>query len=133
VSRAAAKARGGFIDFGISPLTPGWGTILIAPQPGDLASGTFTEPTARGEVMESFTMGPYGQMSVQVTIPATATAQVALPGVQPGGTVWVDGQPITASTLTPSTQSSPSPLSIQDGATVAVVPVPSGTHTITTG
>ena len=132
MSRAAAKARGGFIDFGISPLTPGWGTILIAPQPGDLTSGTFTEPTARGEVTESFTRGS-GGISVRVTIPTSATAQVALPGVQPGGTVWVDGQPITASTLTPSTQSSPSPLSIQDGATVAAVPVPSGTHTITTG
>jgi alpha-L-rhamnosidase len=119
--------------FGISPLTPGWGTILIAPQPGNLTSGTFTEPTARGEVKESFTVNPDRQLSVQVTIPATATAQVALPGVQTGQTVYVDGQPVTASALTPSAQSSPSPLSIQDGASVAAVPVPSGTHTITTG
>jgi hypothetical protein len=57
----------------------------------------------------------------------------ANPRGQPGDTVWVDGQPITASTLTPSAQSSPSPLSIQDDATVAAVPVPSGTHAITTG
>jgi alpha-L-rhamnosidase len=119
--------------FGISPLTPGWGTILIAPQPGGLASGTFTEPTARGEVTESFTAGLYGNLSVKVTIPATAAAQVALPGVQPGQTVDVDGQPVTTSALTPSALSSPSPMVIQDGATIAVVPVPSGTHTITTG
>ena len=117
--------------FGISPLTPGWGTILIAPQPGGLASGAFTEPTARGPVRESFTQAN-GGISVQVTIPTTATAQVALPGVQPGQTVYVDGQPTTASALTPSAQSSPSPLSIQDGTTVAAVPVPSGTHTIAT-
>ena len=118
--------------FGISPLTPGWGTILIAPQPGDLASGSFTEPTARGAVKESFTQDGNGGISVNVTIPTTAAAQVALPGVQPGQTVDVDGQPVTANALTPSTQSSPSPLAIQDGATVAAVAVPSGTHTIAT-
>jgi hypothetical protein len=70
---------------------------------------------------------------VKVTIPTTATPQVALPGVQPGQKVYVDGQPVTASALTPSAQSSPSPMVIQDGATVAAVPVPSGAHTITTG
>ena len=118
--------------FGISPLTPGWGTILIAPQPGDLASGTVTQPTARGQVTESFTQA-HGAISVTVTVPATATAQVALPGGQPGGTVWVDGQPVTTNALTPSEQSSPSPLAIQDGATLAVVPISSGVHTITTG
>ncbi|MCW2934643.1 MAG: hypothetical protein JWM19_5605, partial [Actinomycetia bacterium] len=117
--------------FGISPLTPGWGSILIAPQPGDLTSGTFTEPTARGEVRESFTQAN-GGISVKVTIPTTAAAQVALPGVQPGQKVYLDGQPVTASALTPSTQSSPSPLAIQDGATVEAIQVPSGTHTITT-
>ena len=105
--------------------------FLIAPQPGDLASGTFTEPTARGQVTESFSQAS-GGISVTVTIPATATAQVALPGGQPGGTVWVDGQPVTTTTLTPSAQSSPSPLAIQDGATLAVVPISSGVHTITT-
>lgn len=73
-----------------------------------------------------------GEISVQVTIPTTATAEVALPGVQPGHTAYVDGQPVTTSALTPSSQSAPSPLAIQDGATVAVVPVPSGTHTIAT-
>ncbi len=119
--------------FGISPLAPGWGSVLIAPQPGTLTSGSFTEPTARGEVRESFTVNAYGQMSVRVTIPTTATAQVALPGVRAGQTVDVDGQPVTASALAPSAQSSPSPLAPQDGATVAAVPVPSGTHTITTG
>jgi alpha-L-rhamnosidase len=114
--------------FGISPLTPGWGTVLIAPQPGNLASGTFTAPTARGPVTESFTQQG-GGITVTVTIPTTATAQVALPGVQPGQTVNVDGQQVTATALTPSS----SPLSIQDGVTVAAVQVQSGTHTITTG
>jgi alpha-L-rhamnosidase len=118
--------------FGISPLTPGWGTILIAPQPGDLAKGTFTEPTARGQVTESFTRAN-GAISVTVTVPVTATALVALPGVEPGARVWVDGQPVTTNALTPSAQTSPSPLAIQDGAALAVVPVPSGTHTIMTG
>jgi alpha-L-rhamnosidase len=113
--------------FGIAPLTPGWSSILIAPQPGNLTSGSVTVPTARGQVAETFTTPSGGPASMTVTIPTTATARVALPGVQPGQQVTVDGTPITATALTPD-----SPLAITNGNTLAVVTVGSGTHTITT-
>jgi alpha-L-rhamnosidase len=113
--------------FGIAPLTPGWGSILIAPQPGDLASGTMVMPTARGRVQESFTQSADGSFTVGVDIPVAATAQVALPGVTPGQQVLVNGNPTTTTALVPD-----SPLAATGGATLAVVGVGSGDHTITT-
>ena len=105
--------------FGVSALTPGWGSILIRPQPGNLTSGTVAVPTARGELSVGFRHAA-GAFTVKVTVPADATAEVALPGVTPGHQVWVDG---TATTTTSAT--------VADG-TVGVAQVSSGTHTIST-
>jgi alpha-L-rhamnosidase len=113
--------------FGIAPLTPGWGSILIAPQPGDLASGTMVMPTARGQVRESFTRPADGLFTITVDIPVAATAGVALPGVVPGQQVLVDGTLTTTTALTPD-----SPLAATGGATLAVVHVSSGNHAIST-
>jgi alpha-L-rhamnosidase len=112
--------------FGIAPLTPGWGSILIAPQPGDLASGTMLMPTARGEIRESFSQPSGGPFTITVGIPTAATAEIALPGVTPGQQVLVDGTLTTTTALTPD-----SPLAATGGATLAVVPAGSGDHTIT--
>jgi alpha-L-rhamnosidase len=107
--------------FGISPLAPGWSTILIRPQPGNLTSGSATMPTARGQVTVAFTNPSGGAFTATVTIPAAATGEVALPGVSAGQQVLVDGTAVTATALqTPS------------GQTVAVVPVSSGTHAVST-
>ncbi|HEX3965478.1 MAG TPA: family 78 glycoside hydrolase catalytic domain [Trebonia sp.] len=105
--------------FGISPLTPGWSSILIHPQPGDLTSGSVTMPTARGQVRVAFTQPSGGAFTATVTIPATASGEVALPGVSAGQQVLVDGTAVTATAL-----QAPS------GQTVAVVPVSSGAHTV---
>jgi hypothetical protein len=113
--------------FGIAPLTPGWGSILIAPQPGDLASGTMLMPTARGQVREAFSQQSGGPFSITVGVPPAATAEVALPGVTPGQQVLVDGVLTTTTALTPD-----SPLAATGGATLAVVQVGSGDHTIST-
>jgi hypothetical protein len=107
--------------FGIMGLTPGWGKLLIAPQVANLTSGSVSMPTTRGPVAVSFTHPAGGTFTLTATIPATAAAQVALPGVSAGQQVIVDGtaQPATAMTA-PS------------GATIAVVSVGSGTHTVST-
>jgi alpha-L-rhamnosidase len=81
--------------FGVSALTPGWGSIMIHPQPGDLASGSLRMPTARGEVGVGFRQSG-GQFTATVTVPVTATAEVSLPGMSVGSTVWVNGRPRTA-------------------------------------
>jgi hypothetical protein len=107
--------------FGIAGTTPGWGHLLIQPQVANLASGSVAMPTARGPVKVSFTHPAGGRFTLTVTIPATAQAQVALPGVSIGQQVLLDG---TAQTTTRATTAS--------GASVAVVSVGSGTHTVTT-
>ena len=78
--------------FGVSALTPGWGTVLIRPQPASLTSGSVQVPTARGEVSVAFTRSG-ARFTAELDVPATATAEVALPGVRAGQTVWVDGMP----------------------------------------
>jgi len=107
--------------FGIMGLTPGWGKLLIRPQPANLTSGSVAIPTARGPVQVSFTHPSGGNFAMTVTIPATAGAEVAMPGVSVGQQVLVDG---TAQTTTAFTT--------PNGLSVAVVPVGSGTHTLTT-
>jgi hypothetical protein len=107
--------------FGISPLTAGWSSILIAPQPGNLTSGSATMPTARGQVTVAFSHPSGGGFTATVTIPATANGQVALPDVPAGQQVLVDGTAVTAA-----------PLQAPSGQTVATVPVISGTHTVAT-
>jgi len=107
--------------FGISPLAPGWSSILIDPQPGNLTSGSATMPTPRGQVTVAFTNPSGGAFTATVTIPPTASGKVALPGISAGQQMLVDGTAVTATALqTPS------------GHTVAVVPVSSGTHTVST-
>jgi hypothetical protein len=105
--------------FGISPLAPGWSSILIHPQPGNLASGSATMPTPRGQVTVTFTHSPGDSFTATVTIPPTASAQVALPAVSAGQQVLVDGTAVTATSLP-----------VPSGQAVAVVPVSSGTHTV---
>jgi alpha-L-rhamnosidase len=108
--------------FGVRALTPGWGTVLIRPQPAALSSGSVTVPTPRGEVSVSFTSGA-GHFTAEVGVPATATAEVALPGVRAGQRVWVDGTQVTARPLPPADA---------PAAEAAAVPVASGWHRVST-
>jgi len=99
----------------VRALTPGWGTVLIRPQPASLTSGSVQVPTARGEVSVAFTRSG-ARFAAEVDVPATATAEVALPGVRAvriyrGGLldyndrrIWVIAPPSEASPLVPPTQ-----------------------------
>jgi Bacterial alpha-L-rhamnosidase 6 hairpin glycosidase domain/Bacterial alpha-L-rhamnosidase C-terminal domain/Bacterial alpha-L-rhamnosidase concanavalin-like domain len=81
--------------FGVSALTPGWGSILIHPQPANLARGTLRMPTARGEVSVAFQQTG-SQFIATISVPTTATAEVSLPGMSVGTQVWVNGRAETA-------------------------------------
>jgi hypothetical protein len=113
--------------FGVSALSPGWGTVLIRPQPGSLASGSAQVPTPRGPVDVSFTSGR-GGFRAQIDVPATATAEVAPPGVRAGQRVWVDGAPVTARALPASELTAADQGTAAAG--LAVVTVGSGPHEV---
>jgi alpha-L-rhamnosidase len=112
--------------FGVRALTPGWGTVLIAPQPGSLTQGSVTVPTPRGQVSVAFTAGG-GRFAAEVDVPATATAEVALPGVRAGQRVWVDGAQVTAAAPPDGDTAAGGP-----DAGLAIVPVGSGWHRVAT-
>jgi alpha-L-rhamnosidase len=116
--------------FGVSALTPGWGTVLIRPQPASLTSGSVQVPTARGEVSVAFTRSG-ARFAAEVDVPATATAEVALPGVRAGQVVWVDGTPRRAAAWPAgSTSATAQPGAAAAG--LAVVAVGSGWHRVAT-
>ena len=116
--------------FGVQALTPGWGTVLIRPQPASLTRGTAAVPTPRGEVSVAFT-GSGGRFAAEVDVPATSTAVVALPGVHAGQRVWVDGTPVTAGTLTAGdTAQAGETAAGESAAGLAVVQVGSGWHRV---
>jgi alpha-L-rhamnosidase len=117
--------------FGVRALTPGWGTVLIRPQPASLTRGSVLVPTPRGEVSVAFTAGG-GRLAARIDVPATATAEVALPGVHAGQRVWVDGVPETAGVLPAGDSAGSGPPASDSGAGLAVVPVGSGWHRVAT-
>ncbi len=109
--------------FGLQPLTPGWGTVLIRPQPASLTRGSVQVPTPRGPVSVAFS-GSGSRLTLEVDVPATATALVAMPGARPGERVWVDGTARTARSLPGDPPAGGGP------AGLPVVPVTSGWHRI---
>ncbi|GHT60068.1 hypothetical protein AGMMS50239_08210 [Bacteroidia bacterium] len=64
---------------GIEPLTPGFGKICIKPQPAALRHAEIKTPSIRGEILVSFDNLPGERFTLQVEIPANATAEVWLP------------------------------------------------------
>jgi alpha-L-rhamnosidase len=77
---------------GVRPLTPGYKSILIAPQPGSLKWMRGKVPIPHGAVTVVWQNTP---ASLQITVPLETTARVELP--REGGwqkTVSVNGQPI---------------------------------------
>jgi alpha-L-rhamnosidase len=105
--------------FGVRALLPGYQSVLIHPQTASLTRGAATVPTPRGPVMVTFTRAA-GNYTAQVDLPATATGQVALPGVRAGQRVWVDGAARTTAAGKAGTAA----------AGLAVVAVGSGWHKV---
>ena len=64
---------------GIEPAEPGFGKIMIKPQPGMLEQGEIKCPTIRGDVLVSFKNKPQQSFKMNLTIPANTTAEVYLP------------------------------------------------------
>ena len=54
--------------FGVRALAPGWGTVLIDPQPASLTEGSAQVPTPRGPVSVAFTAGG-GRFTAGIDVP----------------------------------------------------------------
>jgi hypothetical protein len=94
---------------GVRPLEPGFGKVLIQPQPGNLASAQLRLPTIRGTIRVGFER--HGKaFKLEVDLPGNITARVALPigsirepdvtldgvsviGLEQGGFIVIDGVP----------------------------------------
>lgn len=77
---------------GVRPLEPGYRKILVAPQPGTLQWATGKVPTPLGPVLVNVQNGD--RFRLEVTIPAGATAQIALP-LRNNAQVWLDGKSVS--------------------------------------
>ena len=78
---------------GVRPLEPGYHKILVAPQPGTLQWATGKVPTPPGPVLVNVQNGD--RFRLEVTIPAGATAEIALPR-RNNAQVWLDGKSVSA-------------------------------------
>ena len=90
--------------FGIRPTTPGFASVIIQPQPGDLPSGNATLPSIRGPIAVAFTQAVTpGQprspkaFALDVSLPGAVLARVCLPlSACTGGAVTLDGATVAA-------------------------------------
>lgn len=64
---------------GVRPLTPGFGKVLINPQPGDLKKASVTVPTPRGAVHVAFENTKDKPFKLTVMVPQGMETQVELP------------------------------------------------------
>ncbi len=82
---------------GIRPIEPGFGKVLINPQPGGLRRAGILLPTIRGPVRARFEMQPERSFVLHLELPANMTAKVLLPIPGPGKiNVAVDGHKTVA-------------------------------------
>ena len=84
--------------FGIEPLEPGFGKILIRPRTGNLESAEIVSPSIRGDVYVKFDRpNACAGFTVEIVIPANTTASVILPAPETSEfTFSVNGEEIPA-------------------------------------
>lgn len=80
---------------GIRPAEPGFGKIIIKPQPGDLEWARIKLPTIRGPIEASLKQKAGTSFELNITIPANTTAKVYLPKIGENYSLKVDGKILT--------------------------------------
>jgi hypothetical protein len=82
---------------GVRPLEPGFSTVLIQPQPGNLEHASATVPTIRGAVKVAFKNHPAQPFELNIELPVNMTARVGLPQKNKQSTsLVVDGKKVDA-------------------------------------
>jgi len=98
---------------GIEPAEPGFGKIVIKPQPGTLKEAKVKLPTIRGDILVNF-IQEYGEwFDLSVSIPVNTTAKVYVPRISDNNVLKVDGEIVSA---------------LEIGSWMMIDNVPSGTH-----
>ena len=80
---------------GIEPLEPGYGKMMIKPQPASLKTAEIKCPTIRGDVFVAFENNPGKSFKLNVEIPANTKADVYLPFFGKSQKVMMDGESVT--------------------------------------
>ena len=83
---------------GIQPAEPGYGKIIIKPQPGDLKWAKMKLPTIRGNILVDVAQDPGTSFTVNTTIPANTTARVYLPKLSENYRLTMDGKTVENAT-----------------------------------
>lgn len=83
---------------GIEPAEPGYGKIIIKPQPGDLKWAKMKLPTIRGDISANLVQNMGTSFSIDSTIPANTTAMIYLPKIADSYMVSVDGKSVKNTT-----------------------------------
>jgi alpha-L-rhamnosidase len=76
---------------GIQPAEPGFGKIIVKPQPGNLKWARMKLPTIHGDILTYLRQNEGVSFDMNVTIPANTTARVYLPRLSEKYTLTVDG------------------------------------------
>jgi hypothetical protein len=80
---------------GIQPAEPGFGKIIIKPQPGNLKWAKMKLPSIHGDILVDLTQDEGSFFNLNTTIPANTTAQVYLPKISDNYTIVVDGKSVS--------------------------------------
>jgi hypothetical protein len=91
-STGAASALPAFV-LGIRPLSPGYRSWIVAPQPGDLRWAQGQTSTPHGTIVSRWRLGAGGR-SLQLTVrgPGATAGFVAVPILGHGRQIWQDGR-----------------------------------------
>jgi hypothetical protein len=76
---------------GVEPVEPGFRRIRIKPQPATLRKAEMKMPSIRGDIRVSFDNQPGEKFTLEVEIPANATAEVWMPKWSKNSRLTVDG------------------------------------------
>ena len=77
---------------GVQPAEPGFGKIIIKPQPGDLKWAKLKLPSIHGEIEVDLSKDEGSYFNLSTTIPANTTAKVYLPKLSDKYKLTVDGK-----------------------------------------
>jgi alpha-L-rhamnosidase len=78
---------------GVEPLSEGWKTFAVKPNPCDLKWAKGIVPTAYGAISVEWSKVDNGKFSLYVLVPGQTSAEVAVPAIDPGK-VSVNGKPV---------------------------------------